>query len=117
MFFKKNQKYVTIAGGEWVKNNTLKHKCRLNKCGYCKKDYTEEHTCYIEPNTKKDSNIFPHVYYDFECTQHELCEETGVNIHKPNYCIAMSTCSECTEVPCTNCNIVHTFSGLDGEDC
>ena len=59
-------------------------------------------------------DTFRHVYYDFECTQNDICDKTGANIRKPNYCVAMSSCSKCGKLPCNDCKEIHTFSGLDG---
>ena len=103
--------------GSWMKEGDPKHKCRLSRCVYCKKVMVENHTCYIEINKPDNNSSFRHIYYDFECTQNDICETTGAYLHKPNYCIAISSCDKCSDVPCADCNGIHVFSGLDGDCC
>ena len=103
--------------GQWLKNIDAKHTCNQSTCSFCKKKSSKDHYCFIETLDPEKIDKFRHVYYDFECTQNDICDKTGANIHKPNYCVAMSSCNKCGELPCNDCKEIHTFSGLDKSDC
>jgi len=58
------------------------------------------------------SKEWRYIFYDFESTQDEIDPETGLNIHKVNFAVAMVVCPLCPlGGSCHNCKQIHVFKG------
>ena len=56
-------------------------------------------------------------FYYFECTQNTLDAETGRQVHKVHYCVAISVCDKWIDGhPCEDFSQTQTFSGLRVRD-
>ena len=61
----------------------------------------EQHLCYMRSFTS-DVNPDKFIFYDSECTQVD-------GIHKPNFVIAHSICSECEDNPVTSVSTCNNY--------
>ena len=58
---------------------------------YWRKSVDLNHVCYIARLDKSltQSKEWQYIFYDFESTQDEIDAETGLNIYKVNFAVAM----------------------------
>ena len=75
----------------WISSPDVVHICLGDKCIYCRKSVDLNHVCYITSLDKSltQSKEWRYIFYDFESTQDEIDPETGLNIHKVNFAVAM----------------------------
>ena len=75
----------------WVSSPDVVHICLGDKCIYCRKSVDLNHVCYITRLDKSltQSKEWQYIFYDFESTQDEIDAETGLNIYKVNFAVAM----------------------------
>ena len=104
--------------GKWFTGPLPDHNCNATYCCYCSKTVNVDHRCFIQVKKQSPIETWKYVFYDFECTQNSIDDETNRPVHVVNYCVAMSVCHKCPSdvEPCENCAAVRVFSGLRGED-
>jgi hypothetical protein len=96
----------------WVSSPDVVHICLGDKCVYCRKSVNLNHLCYITTLDKPltQPKEWRYIFYDFESTQDEIDPETGLNIHKVNFALAMVACPLCPlGGSCHNCKQIHVF--------
>ena len=92
--------------------NYKKHECGVVYCNICRSQQKEDHLCFMQPLTPKDTDIVPdsdeeeeeeeegehrpkrktqaYIFYDFECMLVD-------NKHVPNLCVVQKVCQVCIE--------------------
>jgi hypothetical protein len=75
----------------WASSPDVVHICLDDKCIYWRKSVDLNHVCYITRLDKSltQSKEWRYIFYDFESTQDEIDAETGLNIYKVNFAVAM----------------------------
>ncbi|KAG8239562.1 hypothetical protein J437_LFUL019255 [Ladona fulva] len=99
------------------------HVCGELYCAICKSFYTEEHYCYMQPDTAekvKNKNNDLYVFFDLECRQDEALDvESSVFQHVPVLCVVQQACKVCWDIAdhetlCAICGIKqHIFDSAD----
>ena len=86
-----NTAFICETCRGWVSSPDVVHICLGDKCIYCRKSVDLNHVCYITRLDKSltQSKEWRYIFYDFESTQDEIDPETGLNIHKVNFAVAM----------------------------
>ena len=86
-----NTAFICETCRGWVSSPDVVHVCLGDKCIYCRKSVDLNHVCYITRLDKSltQSKEWRYIFYDFESTQDEIDPETGLNIHKVNFAVAM----------------------------
>ena len=106
--------------GEWFPQKTENldnHHCEDLTCSYCHKIHKRGSECYITTTKPSHSNPrFKYIFYDFESYLADPVPGETHRVHKVNYAVAMTYCSDCGDNVCPSCTEIQYFSGLDGSD-
>lgn len=89
---------------ECFKIYTKKHVCGEIYCKICKSNQSEDHFCYMQPNTAiPPTKDFLFVFYDLETTQ-EKVQPDGSVLQEPNLCVFQQCCDLCIKSDIKICN-------------